>query len=196
MQCKSCGADLPDDARFCIECGAHLRPAASTGETVALPRLTEIAEICPACGAANPSEAIFCVRCGQRMSEASPASAPGPGTPQRLARSAPAPAPPIARRRGRGGGHGAITGAIMLIGLGALLLLKLPFWPGILIVVGLASFLGEAMRGRYINALSSVLWLFGLAFLFMVPRLWWPGILVLVGLSVLLGLLRQSTRCP
>lgn len=81
---------------------------------------------------------------------------------------------------------------ILLIGIGSLLLLKFPFWPAILIVIGLSSFLSQALSGSLLNGLRSTLWLFGIAFLIMVPKLWWPGIMVLVGLSIGLEMLRRS----
>lgn len=195
MHCQSCGAELPADARFCIECGADVGVAASTGATMQLPRASGSAVACPACGAANPDFAVFCVRCGHRLS--APAPAPALGVPRSLARTAQAPSQVYRRRRHRHGRRweGA-TGALFLIGLGALFLLKLPFWPGILILAGLVAFVGESLRGRYFSGLSSILWLFGLAFLFSVPRLWWPGILVLIGLSVLLDMARRALRRP
>lgn len=191
MHCQSCGAELPDDARFCIECGADV-VAAATGPTRQLPRLSAEAVACRSCGAPNPDFAVFCVRCGQPMAQ--PAPVPQLATPQSLA----SPTRPRARRRARrrGGAWEGASGALFLIGLAALFLLKLPFWPGILIVIGLTAFISEAGRGRYYNGLSSVIWLFGLAFLFMVPRLWWPGMLVIVGLNILLDVLRRALRRP
>ncbi len=196
MHCQACGAHLPDDARFCIECGASVGAApapASTGPTVQLSGKPEAAVACRACGAANPDFAVYCVRCGQPIAEPAPA---GPVGGQSLARRA---APP---QRVYGGhpkpvrGWEGIAGALFLIGLGALFLLKLPIWPGILVVVGLVAFANEAMRGRMLEALGAVIWMFGLAFMFTVPRLWWPGILVLIGLSVLLEMAKQAARRP
>lgn len=197
MVCPSCGADLPADARFCIECGADVGRAASTGATVQLPRTPRTAVPCPACGAANPDYAVYCVRCGHRLSEPPPAPIPtlGPDLGRSLARPAPLPQY-VRRRRHARQGRGGAAGAIFLIGLGALLLLKLPFWPGILIVSGLTGFFSEAMRGRYASGLSSIVWTFGIAFLFMVPRLWWPGILVLAGISILIQMVQRSLGRP
>ncbi|HMQ34923.1 MAG TPA: zinc-ribbon domain-containing protein [Chloroflexaceae bacterium] len=196
MHCQSCGADLPDDARFCIECGADVGAApASTGPTVHLPRNPEAAVACRACGATNPDFAAFCVRCGQPIGAPAPASA-GPMGPQSLARRA---APPQRAYRGRhrpARGWEGISGALFLIGLGALFLLKLPFWPGILVVIGIVAFTAEALRGRPLEGMGTVIWMFGLAVMFTVPRLWWPGILVLVGLSVLLEMIKSAARRP
>lgn len=193
MHCQSCGADLPDDARFCIECGADVGPAASTGATVQLPRQAAATAIaCRSCGAANPDYAVYCVRCGRPVAE--PAHVPG-GTPQSLAPSGSGWAPGQGRS-GPSGVWGGVVGAIFMIGLAALFLLKLPFWPGILIVAGVVAFVSEAARGRYFKGLSSVIWLFGLAFLFMVPRLWWPGMFAIIGLNILIDMLRRSLRQP
>jgi ribosomal protein L40E len=49
--CPSCGAENPEEANFCNECGVSLR------QTVA----------CGACGAENRSGARFCGQCGQKM---------------------------------------------------------------------------------------------------------------------------------
>lgn len=199
MKCPSCGADLPADAQFCIECGAEVGQAASTGATVQLPRASRTAVPCPACGASNPTFAVYCVRCGQRLSDPPPPPAVVPDPWRNLA--PPSPQPQYVRghhrRRHRAGrGWEGATGAVFLIGLGALLLLKMPFWPGILIIVGVTAFVSEALRGRYFNGLSSIIWTFGIAFLIMVPRLWWPGILVLAGVSMLIEMVRRSTCRP
>ncbi len=48
MTCASCGTQNPDNARFCMSCGASLAPA------------------CPSCGTENPAGAKFCIECGTR----------------------------------------------------------------------------------------------------------------------------------
>lgn len=194
MHCQACGAELPADARFCIECGATIG-AAATGATVQLPRQAA-ALACPSCGAANPDYAIFCVRCGLPMAGEARASAPQSAMPRGLTRPvASRQARPRGRRRHGQAWEGA-TAALFLVGLLALFLLKLPFWPGILIVCGLVAFAGEAIRGRYFRGLSSVVWLFGIAFLLMMPKLWWPGMLAIMGLQVLIDMIRRSVRSP
>lgn len=192
MQCPSCSASLPEDARFCIECGADMRRPASTGATVVLPPTTEGAAICRACGAASPGYALFCVRCGQRISAAPTEYAP------------PRPVPPVIemeppstmtqRPQTQPFGGPILWFPVFMIGIGVLLLLRLPFWPMILVVIGLASFVSEATRGRLFNALQGSFWMFGLAFLFSVPRLFVPGIIILVGLSALLSWLDRMNR--
>lgn len=84
----------------------------------------------------------------------------------------------------------------MLIGVGLLLFLKLPFWPMILVVVGIATYVREVARGRIRQAFSSTIWLFGIAFLISVPRLLVPGLIILVGVSILLNLAKQRTNWP
>lgn len=187
MQCQSCGAEIPDDAQFCIECGARAPVTASTGPTVHLPG---VAVACRSCGTANPAGARYCVRCGQPVA----AMAGRPPAPQTLAR--PATPPHYQRRHRQSAQRGGGLGFLFLIGLGAMLLLKVPIWPGILIICGLVAFAAEAMRGRYLRGLSGVVWLFGLAFIFTVPRLMLPGIFVLVGLSVLLEMARRAFGQP
>jgi membrane protease subunit (stomatin/prohibitin family) len=50
VKCQSCGALVPEDAKFCKECGKTM----STGKTAK----------CPKCQADNPEEAKFCRECG------------------------------------------------------------------------------------------------------------------------------------
>jgi hypothetical protein len=69
LRCAACGEENPHDARFCIECGGPLAPAATTptgqvaiGVTVKLD-----GPACSWCGAANPEGASFCVFCGRAL---------------------------------------------------------------------------------------------------------------------------------
>ncbi len=192
MKCPSCGAEVPDDALFCIECGVSLRPVA-TGATTALPRPTAEMLICGACGATNPAHAAYCVRCGALIK--GPVPIPGVNIPERLARSTEPLAPPPPMRRA-GPGREFIGLAVFLIGFGGLMLTRVPIWPAILFVIGLTVFVVKAMSGRIIDGLSSVIWLFGLGVLFTVPSLFWPGLLVLIGLTALLNLLRRAAAGP
>ncbi len=192
MQCPSCGADVPDDALFCIECGVNLRPVA-TGETTALPKPAPDAIACGVCGAANPAHAAYCVRCGALIK--GPVPIPGVTMPERLARSTEPLAPPPPTRRA-GSPRELLGLAVFLIGFGVLMLARVSIWPGILFVVGITVFALKAMRGQIVEALSSVIWLFGLGVLFTVPRLFWPGLLVLIGLTVLLNMLRRAAARP
>src|SRR5262245_383851 len=59
MHCPSCGAGLPEDSKFCGQCGTALPSA------------------CAACGRANPTEAKFCSACGASLlRDKSPSKAP------------------------------------------------------------------------------------------------------------------------
>jgi class 3 adenylate cyclase/tetratricopeptide (TPR) repeat protein len=60
MRCLRCDADTPDGAKFCIECGASLRPR------------------CPQCGADTLPRAKFCAECGTPLTAQSPASPAAP----------------------------------------------------------------------------------------------------------------------
>ena len=52
MKCCKCKAEIPDNSRFCMECGAEQ----STGK------------VCPNCGAKGlPVEALFCPHCGRQF---------------------------------------------------------------------------------------------------------------------------------
>jgi len=48
--CPRCGVSVPENAKFCSECGASLRPAA-----------------CPQCGHAVTPGAKFCIECGAAL---------------------------------------------------------------------------------------------------------------------------------
>ena len=191
MRCQSCGADLPEDARFCIECGSTVtRTEASTGSTVVLPQtFQKPGVICRGCGATNPDFAIFCVQCGRRI------ASPGADYIDVVRTDDSDTALPNLPQTGKRilGGSSVI---ILLIGLALLFMLRLPIWPMILVVVGISTFVNEATRGRFYNGLSSVLWLFGLAMLFTIPRLFFPGLLILIALSIVLGFARRALRIP
>jgi Double zinc ribbon len=63
MRCPRCEADTPDGAKFCIECGASLRPR------------------CPQCGADTLPRAKFGGACGTPLTAQSPASPTAPPPP-------------------------------------------------------------------------------------------------------------------
>jgi ABC-type oligopeptide transport system substrate-binding subunit/class 3 adenylate cyclase/tetratricopeptide (TPR) repeat protein len=58
MQCPTCETDNPEQARFCLKCGARL------------------VQLCPACAAELPPHAEFCISCGAKLGGA-PTEAPG-----------------------------------------------------------------------------------------------------------------------
>src|SRR5262245_6152847 len=73
MQCATCRAENPPQAKYCMECAAPL------------------ARNCEACGAELPARAKYCVECAHPVGDAPPtparAASPGPATytPQHLA---------------------------------------------------------------------------------------------------------------
>ena len=60
MQCPQCHAENPDQAKFCLECGAKLQAA------------------CSQCGAALPPAAKFCFECGAKLGAPPPEPPPVP----------------------------------------------------------------------------------------------------------------------
>ena len=61
MRCWGCTAENPENAKFCLECGAQL------------------GHRCAACGAESPARAKFCLECGKPLGTA---SNPGPAPPE------------------------------------------------------------------------------------------------------------------
>jgi hypothetical protein len=82
--------------------------------------------------------------------------------------------------------YSALSGGLLLIGVGLIFLLHLDFFPAILAVLGLSSVLAGLATGRGWYAIQSGLWLVGLALLFYFD-IFWPGILILLGISALVG---------
>jgi hypothetical protein len=155
--------------------------------------------ICPNCGRTNPDDAHFCIYCATRLTPETPVveTAPATGPTTRLGpeltpayempapAAAPAPAPaslsmPRTRRHNK-----EASSAVFLIGLG-LLFLTGHFWPGILALVGVTSFINESARGRQQAALQGLIFFVGLSLLFW-SGWFWPGILIVLGLSALIN---------
>ena len=59
-KCKKCGAALPANAKFCLECGEKVAPALPEGMI-----------LCPACGSSVP-KGKFCPECGHKFVTACP----------------------------------------------------------------------------------------------------------------------------
>lgn len=53
VTCPKCGADTPEESRFCYKCGHQMFTV----------------NRCPECNADLPAEAIFCSQCGHKLSE-------------------------------------------------------------------------------------------------------------------------------
>jgi len=58
MYCSHCGKELPENSKFCPNCGA--------------PAETEAPKVCPECGEETIEGAAFCAKCGRRLSELPP----------------------------------------------------------------------------------------------------------------------------
>lgn len=60
-RCPSCGASLPPNARFCLECGQRVADNTPSAGMV----------VCPHCGQQTPS-GKFCLHCGQKLTKVCP----------------------------------------------------------------------------------------------------------------------------
>lgn len=79
-KCAKCGATLPQNAKFCLECGEKVAPAISAdmivcpecGNTVAKGKFCpecghKFVDICPKCGKKVVAGAKFCLECGEKL---------------------------------------------------------------------------------------------------------------------------------
>ncbi len=76
-KCSSCGAPLPQNAKFCLECGEKVVPADSIvcpecGKTVAKGKFClecghKFVTVCPKCGKELVQGAKFCLECGEKL---------------------------------------------------------------------------------------------------------------------------------
>lgn len=159
---------------------------------------------CPQCDRQNPADAKFCIYCAAMLQQAPAAptveSTPAIGQTMRLpqpptysmpqaVQPVPAPVGPAMgkRHRGRSFNTDAIKAA-WLIGLGVLLLTG-DFFPGILVLIGITSFMSDSQQGQHDKALRNLAFFVGLAVLFW-TSFFWPGILFLIGGMFLLNKLR------
>ena len=62
MNCRRCGADVRDGAKFCTQCGASLLHAPAMR--------------CPSCGTEHTADEKFCAECGTALPTAAPAAGP------------------------------------------------------------------------------------------------------------------------
>ena len=76
-KCAKCGADLPANAKFCLECGEKVVAADSVvcpncGKTVAKGKFClecgyKFVTVCPNCGKETVPGAKFCLECGEKL---------------------------------------------------------------------------------------------------------------------------------
>ena len=79
-QCAKCGAPLPQNAKFCLECGEKVAPVMqdntvtcpSCGKTVAKGKFCpecgyKFITACPKCGKEIVPGAKFCLECGEKL---------------------------------------------------------------------------------------------------------------------------------
>lgn len=79
-KCAKCGAVLPTNAKFCLECGEKVAPAVTSdtvvcpecGNTVAKGKFCpecghKFITVCPKCGKDIPIGSKFCLECGERI---------------------------------------------------------------------------------------------------------------------------------
>ncbi|MBO7183990.1 MAG: SPFH domain-containing protein [Bacteroidales bacterium] len=77
VKCAKCGAPLPQNAIFCLECGEKVVPTdmivcPECGNTVAKGKFCpecghKFATVCPKCGKDVPAGAKFCLECGEKL---------------------------------------------------------------------------------------------------------------------------------
>jgi ribosomal protein L32 len=95
ITCPNCGAELPDDAVFCDQCGASLGSSGAPAVAAApAPAAMPVAEnVCPQCGAPTIPGEAFCDNCGASLAQpavVTPAAAPA------VEKAAPLPVAPAA----------------------------------------------------------------------------------------------------
>ncbi|MBM4240352.1 MAG: heavy metal-binding domain-containing protein [Euryarchaeota archaeon] len=62
--CSNCGAENPEGAKFCSNCGKEL-----AAEEKDIEPEMESKNVCPNCGAENLEDSTFCVGCGSKLTE-------------------------------------------------------------------------------------------------------------------------------
>ncbi len=84
-----------------------------------------------------------------------------------------------------------IAGGVFLVGLGLLFTNVLPFWPGILFVIGASAMARGMAEGQAWYNVSGGLWMIGLGLVFLLGFSW-PVLLILIGVTMLFG---YNARC-
>ena len=69
IKCPYCGAENPDDAKFCWKCGKPLKgkQQATIQKKEQFGKREQHFIKCPYCGADNPEDAKFCWKCGKPL---------------------------------------------------------------------------------------------------------------------------------
>lgn len=160
---------------------------------------------CRNCGRDIPADSKVCPYCGTRVATTMVDDRPATGATERLGPDDKLTVPAATRREyppraaeragpAFGSRQAVPIGAVWLIGM-AILFWTNTIWPGMLILVGLTSFLSLSNRGRLDQALSPLIFFIGMAVLFW-TNWFWPGILILMGVMMLLnaGALRGRRR--
>ena len=70
IPCPTCGADLPEGATFCTQCGTRIAPVTPP------PAPANAGSCCVNCGQALTPGAVFCTACGTKAAAPAPAPAP------------------------------------------------------------------------------------------------------------------------
>ncbi len=92
-----------------------------------------------------------------------------------------------------------ISGGVFLIGLGLLFTNVLPWWPGIMFVIGASAIAKGLAQGGNRGAIQGGIWVIVIGLVFGMGRMMmmaWPLILIAIGASMLFGRswLRPGTR--
>ncbi len=79
-KCAKCGADIPENSKFCLQCGAKVEASTPSGMVICpscgksvpagkfcLECGTPFATKCPNCGADVPTGGKFCLECGTKL---------------------------------------------------------------------------------------------------------------------------------
>jgi hypothetical protein len=136
---------------------------------------------CSTCDTENVADARFCDTCGTPLT---PQAVTGPTRLLDEEQTKITPSnTPVHARSWSGPQLAPLIGAVWLIGLGILFLTK-TFWPGILVLIGITSFLQYAGRGNTQQGARVALFFVGLTALFL-TKFTFPGILIFLGVMAL-----------
>lgn len=70
-KCPNCGADVPNNAQFCNNCGSKMPSAENQMniDKMIQERMVQKKRVCPSCGDVVPPENKFCMKCGTKVDE-------------------------------------------------------------------------------------------------------------------------------